>query len=245
MEWFHLNDLLLGLIALLTSTVAGVFGLGGGMLLIAVLPVFLPPGAVIPVHGLTQLVSNSSRSLFAIRSVAWFLMPRFIAGSMAGALLFGFLITEIPSRYIPLAIGVYILLNVWTESFKRLVEKFESFLLAGFLQTGLGLIVGATGPLTMSLLLNHLGSREQIVATAALMMTFSHLVKIILYGWLGFNYLAYTWALLFLFAGAVLGSYVGTRIRWRIENQRFKLLLAVVLSILALRMIVFSLSGGL
>ncbi len=61
----------LGLISLITSLVAGVIGFGGGMLLIAILPMFLAPSLIIPVHGVTQLASNSSRMLFSFKDVQW------------------------------------------------------------------------------------------------------------------------------------------------------------------------------
>ena len=48
-----MNELFLGILSFLTSTVAGVVGIGGGMMLIAILPSFLPLNALIPVHGLT------------------------------------------------------------------------------------------------------------------------------------------------------------------------------------------------
>ena len=49
-----MNELVLGLISFFTSAITGVVGLGGGLLLIAILPSFLPLNALIPVHGLSQ-----------------------------------------------------------------------------------------------------------------------------------------------------------------------------------------------
>jgi len=57
-------------------------GLGGGTLLIAIAPIYLPGSAVVPIHGIVQLASNSSRMLFSLKAVAWSLVGRFIVGSL-------------------------------------------------------------------------------------------------------------------------------------------------------------------
>ena len=46
-----LNDLSLFFLTTFTSTIAGVFGLGGGLILAVTLPWFVPVNAVVPIHG--------------------------------------------------------------------------------------------------------------------------------------------------------------------------------------------------
>ena len=60
------NDILLILIAFGTSTLTAITGIGGGMMLIAIMPGFLPAAAIVPVHGMVQLFSNSSRAFFVL-----------------------------------------------------------------------------------------------------------------------------------------------------------------------------------
>ena len=48
----------------ITSFMTAAIGVGGGIGLLAVMPQFLPISAVIPLHGLIQLVSNCSRFVF-------------------------------------------------------------------------------------------------------------------------------------------------------------------------------------
>jgi len=43
--------IILGFISIFTSLVAGIVGVGGGLMLIAILPSFLPLQALIPIHG--------------------------------------------------------------------------------------------------------------------------------------------------------------------------------------------------
>ena len=63
------EELILGLLTFFTSTVAGIVGIGGGMILVAILPSFLPLNALIPVHGLTQMSSNLSRAVFGYKDI--------------------------------------------------------------------------------------------------------------------------------------------------------------------------------
>ena len=59
-----LNDSLLALANLITSALTGITGVGGGMILIALMPLFVPAVAIVPVHGVTQFVSNGTRAWF-------------------------------------------------------------------------------------------------------------------------------------------------------------------------------------
>lgn len=233
-----LSDILLGLTALATSMFAGITGLGGGMLLLASLPFFLPINAIIPVHGVAQLASNFSRSIFAIQHLAWQFLPAFVLGSMLGILIAWQIVSNIDAQWLPLLIGLYILSHLWWPSFKKIVSKYENFFIIGALQTGLNPIVGATGPLTTTLLMARLKTREAIVSTNAIMMSFSHIAKITLFATIGFEYLEYWREVLILSSGAIVGSYFGTLIRRRIDGARFIVMLKIILSMLAARMII-------
>ena len=228
----------LALLALATSAIAGVLGFGGGMLLIAIMPMFLPATAIIPVHGITQLVSNSSRVVFSLNDVQWSLLPPFLLGSLLGLFVFGFLLYSLPTDYIPIAIGSYILLSLWSEPFNGFIKRYESFYAVGAVQTGLSLIVGATGPLSTSILTRHLGDKNKIIATGAIFMTISHLSKILIFGLIGFDFSAYSTLIIAMSVGAIVGSYLGTRFRQQLDNQRYLTIVKILLTILALQMIV-------
>ena len=225
------------ILATFTSMVAGVLGIGGGMLLIAILPSLVPANAIVPLHSATQLMSNSSRAVFAFSAVDWRHAPAFLAGSLLGMAMFGLLLFHISTDAIPLFIGVYILLNIWSRHFRRLLQRYESYFLAGILQTGLGLVVGATGPLVMTILIKDLDDKEKIVATSAMFMTITHICKITFFGVFAFSFAAYLIPLAMLVAGALLGSWIGTQLRGRVSGRIFNRVLKILLSLLALRMI--------
>ena len=231
----------LGLISFFTSVIAGLIGFGGGMLLIAILPLFISANLIIPIHGITQLASNASRMVFSLKSVQWSLLPKFLLGSLVGVLIFGFLLSSISTEYVPIAIGLYILCSLWSPRFSKFIKRYENYYLIGVLQTGLGLIVGATGPLSLTVLTKQLSSKDQIIATSSMFMTISHLAKIPVYMVIGVSFLEHTNLLLTMIFGSVLGSFIGTKLRLAADNDRLILVIKILLSLLAVKMLLTSL----
>jgi len=223
---------------MLTSVIAGVLGFGGGMLLIAILPLYLHPSIIIPIHGITQLASNSSRMLFSIQDVQWTLLPKFLFGSLIGTLLFGLLLSSISSTYIPIAIGIYILLNLWSARFVAFIKAYENYYVIGLFQTGLGLIVGATGPIAISVLTKELKCKNQIIATSSMFMSISHVAKILVFGFIGFSFFEHVSLLMYMVFGSIIGSLVGTKLRSLADNNRLLFTIKLLLSLLAIKMIV-------
>ncbi|MCG3715769.1 sulfite exporter TauE/SafE family protein, partial [Aliarcobacter butzleri] len=120
-------ELGLGVITFLTSVIAAVVGIGGGMMLIAILPSFLPVNALIPVHGLTQVSSNLSRAIFGYKDVQYEVVPKFLIGSILGIAFFVGILNFISLEYVPLFIGVYILLSLWSQKFNEKIKRYENY----------------------------------------------------------------------------------------------------------------------
>lgn len=235
---FLMNELLLGLITFFTSTVAGVVGIGGGMMLIAILPSFLPLNALIPVHGLTQMSSNFSRAVFGYKDVQYTVIPKFLIGSLIGIGIFAAIINFISLEYVPFFIGSYILLSLWSQKFNDKIKKFENYYIIGFFQTGLSIVVGATGPLTMTLLLKDYGDKDKVVATGAALMSITHILKVFVFMYFGFVFFDYLGVIVAMIIGAVAGSWAGTKLRDKIDGKKFTMILKVLLSALAIKLIV-------
>ena len=233
-----MTELILGVITFLTSTVAGIVGIGGGMMLIAILPSFLPLNALIPVHGLTQMSSNLSRAIFGYRDVQYEVIPKFLLGSFIGIAIFAGILNFISLEYVPLFIGAYILLSLWSEKFNEKIKKYESYFLAGFFQTGLSMVVGATGPLTMTLLLKDYKDKDKIVATGAALMSLTHILKVFVFMYFGFVFFDYIGIIVAMIIGAVAGSWAGTQLRDKIDGKKFTIILKVLLTALAIKVIV-------
>ena len=68
-----------------TSCMTAVIGMGGGVLLITLMPGLVPAGAIIPIHAFTQLGSNLSRAAFGWRHIDKAILPAFVVGAGLGA----------------------------------------------------------------------------------------------------------------------------------------------------------------
>lgn len=233
-----MNELMLGLITFFTSTIAGIVGVGGGMMLIVILPSFLPLNALIPIHGLTQVSSNLSRAIFGYKDVQYEVIPKFLLGSAIGIGMFAAVLNLISLEYVPLFIGIYILLSLWSEKFNEKIKKYESYFLAGFFQTGLSMVVGATGPLTMTLLFKDYEDKNKVVATGAALMSITHILKVFVFMYFGFVFFDYIGVIIAMIIGAISGSWVATKLRDKIDGKRFTMILKVLLSALAIQVIV-------
>ncbi len=208
------------------------------MLLIAILPIYLTPAAIIPVHGITQLASNSSRMIFSWEHVQWNLLPKFLIGSLVGIFLALLFLSSIDTEFIPIAIGIYILISIWSTTFANIMSRYESYYIIGFLQTGLGMFVGATGPLALSVLTRELKCKDAVVATSSVFMTISHLAKIPVFITVGFSLQSMSLTIMYMVVGAIVGSFVGTKIRNKLKNKPLIWAIKGLLTVMAIRMIV-------
>lgn len=231
------DEILLGIISFFTSTIAGVVGLGGGMILIAVLPSFLPINAIVPVHGLTQMSSNLSRAIFGWRDVKVEVIPKFLIGSILGVSFFAGILYFISLEYVPLFIGLYILLSLWSTKFNEKIERFESYVLIGFVQSGLSIVVGATGPIATTLLVKDYNDKHTVIATAAALKSITHTLKVFAFMIFGFVFFEYIGVLTGMIIGAVAGSWAGTKLRDVIDGKKFMIALKVLLSLMAIKLI--------
>lgn len=236
-----MNEILLVVFAFATSTLTAITGIGGGMMLIAFMPGLLPAAAIVPVHGAVQLFANSSRAFFGWRHLQWQFVLAFIGGGILGGLLAAAIRREINLEYTPLLIAAYILYTVWGPKLNLRIPPRGEFVTIGLVQTALSMIVGATGPMSTAALLRQGLKRDALVVTGALMTMFSHLIKIILFTILGFAFVSYWKIILGMSIAVIAGAYLGTRLRQKIPELRFRVMLKWLLTLLALRMIYLTL----
>lgn len=232
-----MNEYWLVPIAFITSTVPAVFGMGGGVLLITLMPGLVPAGAIIPLHAATQLASNGSRAAFGWREIDVSLITPFVVGGALGALAGAAIFSRLDLAWLPALIGAVILVITWVPL--PLVRGSGRWPLAllGFYQTGLGMLIGASGPLGAAVLANRSSRRDWLVVNTAVYMTANHLLRVLAFAMMGFAFAAYGWLLAGMIAGVILGSWLGTWLRQFVPELNFLLWFRLLVSLLALRMI--------
>ncbi|NQY22116.1 MAG: sulfite exporter TauE/SafE family protein [Campylobacteraceae bacterium] len=221
----------------LTSTLSAITGVGGGMALIAILPSFLSANILIPIHGLSQLFSNISRAVFSYKDIYKKAVPLYFMGSILGVTLSSSFFLLLSFTYIPLFIAIYILLSLWSKKFDFYIKRFENYFILGFLQSSLSLIVGATGALAMPKLIKDCRNNNQVVVSVAALSAITHLLKIIVFIFLGFSFLEHVNLIISMSISAILGSYIGTFFRKKFNSNKLLLLIKIILTILAVKSI--------
>jgi uncharacterized membrane protein YfcA len=217
-----------------TSLITAAFGLGGGVVLLAILATVLPPAALIPVHGVVQLGSNAGRALILRAAVSRAVLRPFLIGSVVGITLGGLLVVELPPAGVRIAVGAFILWSV--------VETPPAFLrrsawLAGGVSSFLTMFFGATGPFVAAYVRAQGFGRVAYVGTNAACMTAQHLLKVVAFALLGFAFGPYLVIIAGMIAFGFAGTLAGRQVLLRIDERRFRLVLNAILVILAARLI--------
>jgi len=228
----------LGLFSTITSLLTAVAGLGGGMLLLALMAQIFAPSILIPLHGVAQFFSNANRGVIHRNKLEWSYLKPFIAGSVLGAFLFVPLVVYVNPVVGAIAVGCFILMVTWFPKWLN-VSRLPP-VLSGGITSGLGVLFGATGPLAMSAHPKANWSKEQIVGNHGAAMAFQHGVKVIAYLVAGIQLHKYLLHIGVLFFGAWFGTYIGTRLLKKFTDDRFKTMLKWVLTILGIRLILLN-----
>ncbi len=171
-----------------TSLLTGAMGIGGGVLLLAIMAGIVPAAALIPVHGLVQLGSNGNRALMTRRHIDWGLLKRFALGALAGALLASLIVVQLPLQWIQFSVAAFILYLVWGPKPAQRSLGAAGQVLAGGFTTLVSMFVGATGPLVAGFIHRHDMDKLATTATFAGCMSVQHLLKMSVFTAVGFAF---------------------------------------------------------
>lgn len=221
----------------LTSLITAAMGIGGGVLLLAVMATLLPPLALIPVHGLVQFGSNANRTLMTWRYIHWPMVLRFCLGAALGAWLASFVLVQLPVDWIQRAVAGFILYMVWGPKPKQQTIKGFKTLAAGVLTTLISMFVGATGPLVAAFVHRMKQDKLSTTATFSACMSFQHLTKAVVFGFAGFSFSAWLLPIALMMVAGTLGTWLGLKLLHKIPDTYFKQIFSFVVTLLALRLL--------
>jgi uncharacterized membrane protein YfcA len=232
------NLYILVAVSFITSFMTAAIGVGGGIGLLAVMPQFIPISAVVPVHGLIQMVSNASRFAFDYKSAKIEILPRYIIGCLAGAFVGYFFIGNFPEEYLSLILGIFILAITWTKIVSSLGFVLKNFALVGFLQTFLSLFVAVTGLISQPILMKMNLNKNEVIVTHAMQMSVLHGLKVAAFVIAGFAFRDYAKLIAIMIAASTVGSYLGGFLRDLISQRVGAIFLKVGITFFGLKMIV-------
>ncbi len=232
-----LEAVFLILLSAFTSLVTATLGIGGGVLLIAVMAQILPVAALIPVHGLVQFGSNANRALLTHKHIDRPWVKLFFIGSLIGAVIASFVVVQLPLVAIQLSVGLFILWMVWGPKPKNSELSPKRIVFAGGLTTLLSMFVGATGPLVGGLLYRSNGEKMTKVSTMAAALTVQHVLKAVVFTFVGFTFTQWLPLILAMIAAGAIGTWIGLHVLHRVSSELFNRLFGLVITLLALRLI--------
>jgi uncharacterized protein len=94
--------------------------------------------------------------------------------------------------------------------------------------------VGATGPFVQALFLPLELDKRVLVASHAACNVIQHGLKVLAFGWLGFNFADWLPLMGAMIASGFLGTWMGTRLLEKLPEELFKTILKWLLTVLAL-----------
>jgi uncharacterized membrane protein YfcA len=189
---------------------------------------------VVAVHGVVQFGSNIGRAVLQSAHVLWRPVGIFTIGSVVGATLGALVFVNLPERLLLALLGGFILAMTWMP--KPRIPGLEStgMLIGGFIATFVTMFVGATGPFVQALFLPLGLEKRALVASHAACNVIQHGLKVVAFGWLGFNFGDWLPLMAAMIATGFLGTWMGTRLLERMPEALFKTVLKWLLTILSL-----------
>ena len=237
--------------AFITSSISAVIGMGGGIILLGIMAIIIPEGyMVIALHGIIQLISNTTRTYVFRNHLKNKLIKEFSLGALIGAALSGLIIflliqfynvnsaSEIKVDFLKPIIGIFIIWYLFLKGPKK--EKIsKSFVKVGGISGLASVFVGATGPLIAPVFLKSNLTKENIIANKAACQMITHCTKIPLFIYFfNMNYINEYQILLPLICAVFIGTNFGKYILQMIPEELFKKLFKTALFLIAIRLIV-------
>jgi len=209
-------------------------GIGGGAMVLAVMASLVPPAALIPVHGMIQFGSNVNRALVMGKHTFWPPVAAFGIGSIFGVAIGGAIVIDLPPAYVQIGVGMFVIWSVMRKPSKWLVQWPA---VTGLISSILTMFFGATGVFVSSYVKSLGLGREAHVATQAVLMSLQHLLKVIVFGILGFAFGPWLGFMAVMIATGLFGTLVGRLVLRRMNDAIFGQVLNGILLVLAARLI--------
>ncbi len=235
MKMLPMLNVFLVLAVFATSTLSGVLGMAGGMILMALLATTLPIAAAMLLHGAVQLTANASRAWFLRGHVRWSILPWYALGASAVLAIFSILVLVPNAGLVLVLIGLFSLGARFSGHFAQLdVSRPGTAITCGIIVTAAQLLAGASGPLLDVFYLNSSLSRHAVIANKALTQAFGHAIKIGYYGLIvGVSDVLPTGFLAAALVAALLGTRSGTRLLDHINEERFRYWSGAIITMIA------------
>jgi uncharacterized membrane protein YfcA len=207
-----------------TSSLSGIFGMAGGLILLGVLLAILPVSTAIAVQGAIQIIANGSRAFFSRAFIDWVILGIICLGLITAGIAL-FIIRYTPNlATVCIAIGLLPILVWIPQSWLALdASKPHHAFICGLLGGGLNLAVGVSGPTVDIFFIRTSMDRRKIIATKAATQVISHASKVLFYWNATLVLTPFEWAAIALAAPfAIAGTSAGHWVLQRLTDANFR-----------------------
>ncbi|MEX2453164.1 MAG: sulfite exporter TauE/SafE family protein [Rhodospirillaceae bacterium] len=224
-------------LACFTAAFGVVAGLGGGVLLIGIMAMVFPPVALIPVHGVVQAGSNVTRTIIAHRLVMKSAILPFAAGALLGSVAGGSIVVSLPVALMQAILGVFMIYVCWSPKITAGKPTHTRFFALGTVGAFISMFIGATGTILAPWVRGVSDDRRVFVATHSCIMMFIHGLKVVVFVWLGFEFMKYLPLMAAMVAAGFLGNWIGFKLLDRMPEEIFRRVFQIALTLLSIRLL--------
>jgi uncharacterized membrane protein YfcA len=222
------------LASMITSFISSAFGIGGGAILLGLLALKLPPIALLPIHGIVQIGSNLGRAVIFFKDIKRGPLIPFGIGTILGAALGGSLFVQIEPWLLQLSVAIFILWSV----FGKIPAIGSTHIIFGGVFSGfLTMFFGASGAVVAGMVKTMKLNPINHLATHSALMTIQHLIKVIIFGFIGFAYAEYFLLITAMIFSGFIGTVIGKKVLVKFGQKYFKIVLNFILTLISLNLI--------
>jgi uncharacterized membrane protein YfcA len=224
--------------ALLSAVITAVFGLAGGSIFFAMATWVLSAKEAIPLHSLTQLMSNATRVLAFWDTIRWEIVGYFAMLSLLGAYLGSLCFQYFHAETLEVFVGLFVLLTIFLPKKGEKALSKSMIILLGFLSSFLGMIVAVTGPLVSAFFVVNGITKEEMVSTKSVCQAITQVAKMLMFASvIDFDFAHYSDLLIYLALVTLLGTWLGRKLMAKIPDSQYDKLNNIILGLVALSMI--------
>jgi uncharacterized protein len=239
LEVFLIAGLGAGVAGLLSSIV----GLGGALVMVALLSTVLEPQEVIALTAPVLLLGNLDRIVMHRKVIDWGLLPWFLAGSIPTVTAGAILLPYLPAAGLRLAMAtlltVFVVANLRpgrSEGHIGIEMPVWGFAPLGFAHGVLASTVGGGGPLSAPFVYGRVKDKAAFVGTEATLGLSVNVVKTTVFFTTGLLLPSFLWTAVFATLMMTMGNRVGRAILARLSDSSFQRILLLTMLAIALRL---------
>jgi uncharacterized membrane protein YfcA len=217
--------------SMVTSFFTSAFGIGGGAILLGLLAIKLPPVALLPIHGIVQIGSNLGRTIIFLKDVKKDILIPFTLGTIIGSIIGGSIFIQIDAWLLQSSIALFIL---WSVYGKIPIIGSKQITIGGAFSGFMTMFFGASGTLVAGMVKTLNLEPVRHLATHSALMSIQHLIKVVVFGFVGFAYYEYFLLIFLMIISGFVGTILGKKILVKYGSKYFKIILNVTLTVIAL-----------